>query len=46
METGTFLGKDNFERLLAEIRKIRLSERRFYQKFCPLPIPTLSFSQS
>jgi len=32
MENGTFLGKDYFERLLAEIREIRLSERRFYQK--------------
>lgn len=32
MENGTFLGEDYFERLLAEIREIRLSERRFYQK--------------
>ncbi len=32
LENGAFLGEDYFERLLAEIREIRLSERRFYQK--------------
>lgn len=32
MENGTFLNKDYFEKLLEEIREIRLSERRFYQK--------------
>ncbi len=32
MENGGFLGEDYFERLLEEIREIRLSERRFYQK--------------
>lgn len=32
MENGTFLGEDYFERLLEEVREIRLSERRFYQK--------------
>ena len=32
MENGSFLGEDYFERLLEEIREIRLSERRFYQK--------------
>ncbi len=32
MENGTFLNEDYFERLLEEIREIRLSERRFYQK--------------
>jgi len=32
MENGTFLDEDYFEHLLAEIREIRLSERRFYQK--------------
>lgn len=32
MENGAFLGEDYFERLLQEIREIRLSERRFYQK--------------
>lgn len=32
MENGTFFNEDYFEHLLAEIREIRLSERRFYQK--------------
>ena len=32
MENGTFFDEDYFEELLAEIREIRLSERRFYQK--------------
>ena len=32
MENGSFLGEDYFKHLLAEIREIRLSERRFYQK--------------
>lgn len=32
MENGAFIGEDYFEHLLAEIREIRLSERRFYQK--------------
>jgi len=32
MENGAFLSVDYFERLLEEIREIRMSERRFYQK--------------
>lgn len=36
MEQGQFLGKDYFEELLEEIREIRLSERRFYQKVTDL----------
>ena len=32
MQNGSFLGEDYFEHLLAEIREIRLSERRAYQK--------------
>jgi hypothetical protein len=32
MENGAFLHVDYFENLLAEIREIRLSERKFYQK--------------
>ena len=32
MENGSFLGEDYFEHLLAEIREIRLSKRRAYQK--------------
>lgn len=32
MKNGKFIDKDYFEKLLEEIREIRLSERRFYQK--------------
>ena len=32
MENGVFFDEDYFEAVLAEIREIRLSERRFYQK--------------
>ena len=32
MENGTFLDEDYFEHLLAEIREIRLSERRFIRR--------------
>jgi hypothetical protein len=32
MENGAFLNEDYFEHLLDEIREIRASERRFYQK--------------
>ena len=33
MENGSFIGEDYFEHLLAEIREIRLSERRFRIRF-------------
>ena len=33
MENGSFIGQDYFEHLLAEIREIRLSERRFRIRF-------------
>ena len=32
LKNGSFIGEDYFETLLEEIREIRLSERRFYQK--------------
>jgi hypothetical protein len=32
LKNGAFLSKDYFDELLAEIREIRASERRFYQK--------------
>ncbi len=32
MKNGSFIDRDYFEKLLEEIREIRLSERRFYQK--------------
>ena len=33
MANGSFIGQDYFEHLLAEIREIRLSERRFRIRF-------------
>jgi hypothetical protein len=36
MEKGAFLCEDYFERLLEEIREIRLSERHFYQKIADI----------
>lgn len=45
MENGTFLGEDYFERLLAEIREIRLSERRFYQKVTDLYATSVDYNK-
>jgi len=45
MENGTFLGKDYFERLLAEIREIRLSERRFYQKITDIYAISIDYNR-
>ena len=45
MENGTFLGEDYFERLLDEIREIRLSERRFYQKITDIYSTSLDYNQ-
>ncbi len=46
MENGTFLGEDYFERLLAEIREIRLSERRFYQKITDIYATSLDYNRN
>lgn len=43
MENGTFLNKDYFEKLLEEIREIRLSERRFYQKITDLYATSIDY---
>ncbi|MHC4927175.1 MAG: virulence RhuM family protein [Planctomycetota bacterium] len=45
MENGTFLGEDYFERLLAEIREIRLSERRFYQKITDIYATSVDYNK-
>ena len=45
MENGTFLGKDYFEHLLAEIREIRLSERRFYQKLTDIYATSIDYNR-
>ena len=44
MENGTFLGEDYFEHLLAEIREIRLSERRFYQKITDIYATAMDYN--
>ncbi|NDW13160.1 cell filamentation protein Fic [Bacteroides sp. 214] len=44
MENGTFLDDDYFERLLEEIREIRLSERRFYQKITDIYATSMDYS--
>lgn len=44
MENGVFLGEDYFERLLAEIREIRLSERRFYQKITDIYATSMDYN--
>ena len=45
MENGTFLGEDYFEHLLAEIREIRLSERRFYQKLTDIYATSVDYNR-
>ena len=44
MENGSFLNQDYFEHLLAEIREIRLSERRFYQKITDIYACSVDFN--
>jgi len=43
MENGAFFDDDYFERLLEEIREIRLSERRFYQKITDIYSTALDY---
>ena len=45
MENGSFLGIDYFEHLLAEIREIRLSERRFYQKLTDIYATSIDYNR-
>lgn len=45
MENGSFLGEDYFEHLLAEIREIRLSERRFYQKLTDIYATAMDYNK-
>ena len=46
MENGAFLGEDYFERLLEEIREIRLSERRFYQKITDIYSTAMDYDRN
>lgn len=43
MENGSFIGEDYFEKLLEEIREIRLSERRFYQKITDIYATSIDY---
>ncbi len=46
LENGTFLNEDYFESLLAEIREIRLSERRFYQKITDIYATAVDYNKN
>lgn len=45
MKNGTFINEDYFEHLLAEIREIRLSERRFYQKLTDIYATSIDYNR-
>lgn len=45
MENGSFIGVDYFERLLEEIREIRLSERNFYQKLTDIYATAIDYNR-
>ena len=46
LENGAFLDEDYFERLLSEIREIRLSERRFYQKITDIYATSVDYNKN
>ena len=46
MENGAFLDDDYFERLLDEIREIRVSERRFYQKITDIYATSMDYDKN
>ena len=45
MKNGAFIDKDYFEKLLEEIREIRLSERRFYQKVTDIYATSIDYDK-
>lgn len=45
LENGSFLNENYFEELLAEIREIRLSERKFYQKVTDIYATSLDYNK-
>ena len=45
MKNGSFIDKDYFEKLLGEIREIRLSERRFYQKITDIYATSMDYDK-
>lgn len=46
MKNGSFIDKDYFEKLLEEIREIRLSERRFYQKVTDIYATSIDYDRN
>ena len=46
LENGSFLGEDYFEKLLTEVREIRLSERRFYQKITDIYATSVDYNNA
>lgn len=45
MENGSLIGEDYFEHLLSEIREIRMSERRFYQKLTDIYATSIDYNK-
>ena len=45
MKNGSFIDEDYFEKLLKEIREIRLSERRFYQKVTDIYATSIDYDR-
>jgi hypothetical protein len=45
LENGTFLGQNYFDKLLEEIREIRLSERIFYQKITDIYSTSVDYNK-
>ncbi len=45
LENGSFLGEEYFDMLLEEIREIRLSERKFYQKVTDIYVTSLDYNR-
>ncbi len=46
LKNGTFLNKNYFDELLAEIREIRISERNFYQKITDIYATSLDYDKN
>lgn len=45
LENGSFLGQNYFDKLLEEIREIRLSERMFYQKITDIYATSVDYNK-
>ncbi|OHD99007.1 MAG: cell filamentation protein Fic [Sulfurimonas sp. RIFCSPHIGHO2_12_FULL_36_9] len=46
LENGAFLGQNYFDKLLEEIREIRLSERMFYQKITDIYVTSVDYNKN